>query len=301
MNILIVGASGFVGGVLMKGLSMEHEVAGTYNSIEKPGLMELDVRDKNSVELLVRKIMPDVVVDTAALPHVDYCQEHEDESHAINVEGTRNVAEACAKFGCGMVFISTDYLFDGKEGPYSEYHKPNPINVYGRHKLEAEGAIAETLEDYLIARTTVVYGWEKEKKNFAARTVDNLRSGKPMKVPSDQWGNPTYAENLAEALKELVEKRGRGVYNIAGSGYCTRLEFALKIAEVFKLDASLISGVDTRSLKQKAPRPLKGGFRIDKAKRELKTHLLSMEEGLKLMKKSEDKGDDKGRRPKKKD
>ncbi len=265
---LVVGASGLVGGALMRVLRRAQiDVAGTYAKNPRPGLEPLDITYSARVRACVERHRPAVIFLTGALTHVDYCEEHADEAFAINVEGPRAVAEAARAAGARLVFYSTEYVFDGNAGPYDEEEPPSPLSVYGRSKLAAERAILETLDDALVLRTTVVYGWDAESKNFAMQVYQKVRVGERMTIPADQFGNPTLAEYLAEASVALVRQDARGVVNAVGKDLVARSDFALALVKLFGGSPDLIVPVTTDSLKQKAPRPLRGGLKPAKLER----------------------------------
>jgi dTDP-4-dehydrorhamnose reductase len=187
-----------------------------------------------------------------------------------------------------MLFFSSDYVFDGLHGPYGEDAPVCPISEYGRQKAAAEQAIRQLLPcAHVIVRTTVVFGWEREGKNFVHRLVRNLRAGQPIRAPREQIGSPTYVVNLAGAVVELGERRLWGTWNIVGSELMGRYHFSLLAAEVFGLDASLIQPVSTEHLNQKAPRPLQAGLKIDKARSVLMTELWPAKRGLEHMRNHE--------------
>ena len=282
MRVLIVGASGFVGSALQSVFGAD--AVGTYCNHPVEGLQPLDMRDATAVDRLVREVRPQLIIHPAAQPHVDWCEDHVAESHAVNVVGTRNVAAAARAVGARYVFFSTDYIFNGGAGPYREDATPDPPNVYGRHKLEAERLIAATLDDYLIVRVCNVYGVERQGKNFVMGLLAKGRRGEPMNVPSDQWGNPTYGDNLAEAVKELAQSVHRGVYHVVGPEHMDRISFARLGCEVFGLDPSFLRPKTTPELGQRAPRPLRGGLDNAKARAVLTTELLAPRAGLQRMK-----------------
>jgi dTDP-4-dehydrorhamnose reductase len=283
MRVLIIGASGFIGGAL-RGV-FGADVVGTYCDHPEPGLRQLDIRDAGAVHRLVAEVQPDVIVHPAAQPHVDWCEDHVEESHAINVAGTRTVALAARRAGARYVFFSTDYVFSGDGGPYREDAAHDPPNVYGRHKMEAERAVAESLDDHLIVRVCNVYGFEKRGKNFVMGLLAKGQRREPMNVPSDQWGNPTYADNLAEAVKELAVSPRRGVYHVVGPENVDRIGFARVACEVLGLDPAFLRPRATAELGQRAPRPLRGGLDNAKAQAVLATRLVGPREGLTAMKK----------------
>jgi len=286
MSILIIGASGFVGTLLYEILAKENEVIGTFylQQSKKEGFQYLDIRDRKSVDTLIREIKPAVIILTAALTYVDYCETHQNEAFEINVLGTKNVVLMAKEMNSKFVFFSTEYVFDGKKGPYSEIDFPNPINYYGKTKLYGEKIIIDNLTDYLIIRTTVVYGYEKGGKNFIMQLIQKNKAGEAMNVPVDQYGSPTFRDNLVEATIELIQKDKRGIYNVVGSEVMNRFDFSILAAEILGLDKSLIIPKATSELGQQAPRPLNAGLKIDKIIQEIETKLLSPKEGLEILK-----------------
>lgn len=287
MTTLIIGASGCLGGILYEDFKKLGPITGTYCGHPAGDLVHLDATDPMEVRRVITESRPNLVIHCGAFTHVDGCEEKPELSARINVEGTRNVVEAIRSTGVKYVFFSSDYVFDGKAGPYREEDEPNPIQVYGRHKLEAERLIKNRLTRYLIVRVHGVFGWERQGKNFVQRLVANLRDGKTATVPNDQFGSPTYAPNLSAALQELIARDRRGIYHLTGTTVLNRYEFSCLIANVFELDDKLIIPKTTAELDQKAPRPLKSGLLVEKAKRELKTRLWNAEEALQHMKATE--------------
>lgn len=286
MSILIIGASGFVGSLLYEILTREDKVVGTFypRQLEVKGLKYLDITDRKSVEALIKEIKPAVIILTAALTYVEYCEDHPKEAFEINVLGTTNVALMAKEINAKLVFFSTEYVFDGKAGPYSEEDQPNPISYYGKTKLEGEKVIRDNLGDYLIIRTTVVYGYEKDGKNFIMQLIQKNKAGLIMNVPVDQYGSPTFRDNLVEATIELIQKDKRGIYNVVGCEVINRFDFSILSAEILGLDKNLIIPKTTIELGQKAPRPLKAGLKIDKIRQEIDIKLLSPKEGLEILK-----------------
>jgi len=275
------------------------ETYATYNlrAIKLDGcdLVRLDKTVRDDVLDLGRRLKPEVVIDTAALHNVDYCEAHRDEAWKVNVEGTRNVADACEEVDAKMIFISTDYVFDGTKTSYTEEDIPNPLNFYGKTKLEAENLVKEAGVEYAIARTSVIYGWNPgelaglqsssgKSMNFVIWAINKLKKGEEISTVTDQYGSPTYADNLAEALLALSKSEREGVYHTAGKTCINRFDFAKRIAEVFELDGGLIKPVTSDAFKQVAERPKRCCLDVSKAERELRVRFLTVEEGLEKMK-----------------
>ena len=275
---LVIGASGLVGGHLMRVLNdTSVKVDGTYWGPPVSGLRSLNICDEEAVRACIEQTQPEVIYLPASLTNVDYCELHPDESFAVNVQGVRNVVASAS--GARIVYFSSDYVFAGDAGPYHETDPIRPLNVYGKHKVLAEQALPENA---LIVRTTIVYGWELEGKNFVYRLRKVLGDGKELRVPMDQLGNPTYAPNLAQAVLFLVQIGAHGVYHVAGAKRVSRYEFALEIANIFDLNVNLIKPVATNDLNQPALRPLNAGMTCAKSQAVLPFQLLDYHVGLRL-------------------
>jgi CDP-6-deoxy-D-xylo-4-hexulose-3-dehydrase len=283
MKALVVGASGLVGGALVRVLERSGiEVVATGHSRASGGVLAVDVRDAKSVEHALATAKPDVVFLAVNVPGgVDRCEEHPHEAYAVNVAATTHVATAAAKQGATLVYYSTDYVFDGKSGPYAEDHAANPVSVYGRTKLEAEQVVLKLAPRHLIVRTTAVYGWDRASRNFAMQVWERLGAGQPMRVPDDQLCNPTLAEYLAEASVRLVQQGTGGIVNVVGKDRCSRVELGRQLARAMALDPALITSTPTSELGQKAARPLQGGLKTDKLTGLLGTEPLDLAESLK--------------------
>jgi dTDP-4-dehydrorhamnose reductase len=281
MKILIIGASGLVGSHLLQACqSRGWDVLGTYHTFAQPGLIPLKLTDSDEVRSLIQKCQPDVVFLPAFRSHVDYCEQNPEETYQINVVGSLNVAKSSQEVGAKLVFYSSDYVFNGKAGPYRETDEPDPICVYGQQKLEVEQQIAQLMTDYLILRVTVVYGYEAQGKNFVIRLISTLKNGQTIRVPQDQVGSPTLVDDIAEASCRLVEAGVTGLFHVAGLDVMSRYEFSLKVAEVFGLEKDNIIPVITSELGQPAKRPLKAGMVCHYFAQTLNWNLRSVSEGL---------------------
>jgi CDP-4-dehydro-6-deoxyglucose reductase, E1 len=283
VKALVIGASGLVGGALVRALERNSvSVVPTYRLRTIPGGLFLDVRDGGAVDRVMSETKPDMVFLAIIPPGgVDYCEAHPDETAAVQVQGTRHVAEAASRCGAHVVYYSSDYIFDGTRGPYAEDDAPRPLNVYGRMKWEGEQAVRASGANALILRTTTVYGWDRTSPNFAMQVWERLGSGQSMRVPQDQQTTPTLADYLAEVSFRLVQMGAQGVVNVVGKDLLPRSDLGKALARALGLDPNLIIPVPTAELGQRAQRPLQGGLRTDKLASLLGTEPLDLSESLK--------------------
>ena len=281
---LVVGGSGLVGSVLLRLLEEQGaDALGTYCSRPVPDLEKLDLTDHAGIATLLEAYRPQVVFLAGGFAGVDRAEDQPEQARAVNEDGTRAVARAAAAVGSRLVFYSTDYIYDGRSGPYGEEDTAAPISVYGQTKLAAERAIGETLDDHLILRTTAVYGWNATSPNFAMHIWQQLGNGKVLKAPSDQITTPTLAEYLAAVSLLLVEGDARGAVNVVGADRLSRADFARVVARSLALDPKLVESTPTSELGQKAARPLEGGLRTDKLRALLDTEPMPLDEALKRL------------------
>jgi len=284
MRAVVIGASGQVGAALLRVLRTRgHEATGTWAHEAFPGLVPLDFTDPAATERLVADTRPDWVICPAALSHVDYCEEHPEEAFAANVHGPLAAAKAAARVGAGFVYYSSDYVFDGVDGPYAEDARPRPLGVYGQSKWEGEQAVLGALERALVVRTSVVYGPERQEKNSVYQLIRACRGGKGFRVAVDQRASPSYNPDVAAATVECCERELSGTWHLAGADVLDRMAYALLVCRVLDLDASCLTLATTAELGQKAARPLNGGLRIERARAQLRTPLRGVEAGLRAM------------------
>jgi dTDP-4-dehydrorhamnose reductase len=229
-----------------------------------------------------------VVVHCAARPSVDWCEHYPDEARLLNVNATEALAEACAHINARLAFLSTDYVFDGVNGPYNEDDGTNPINVYGRLKLEAEQAIRGRLNNPLIIRTTNVYGFDLQSKNFVMGILPRLARGEKVPVAADQFGNPTLVNDLCSTVKQLITVGATGTFHVVGPDYVNRVDWARAVASVFDLDPGLVVAMTTEELNQPAPRPKRAGLISNHLNSLIREPLLGYMQGLSLMKRQWD-------------
>ena len=285
MRLLIIGASGLVGGNLYHKFlaNKNHIIVGTYNHYKLPHLIPLDITQGKEVTRIISEFKPEAVLHPAAYADVDGCEKNPQLCQRINSVGVRNVIDSAKQNKAAFVFFSSDYVFDGKNGPYKEEDKTNPLSVYGRVKLEIENYLKETHPNHLIIRTCGVFGQEVQGKNFVVRLIDKLKNGQEVSVITDQQGSPTYVKSLTSAVSFLVENGYKGLYHVTGRTVLLRFEFARLIAEVFKLDQNLIKPITTDQIQQTAKRPMLGGLTVDKVQKILPFRLLTAREGLEEM------------------
>jgi len=281
---LVIGASGQIGQHCLAALRrLGGTSIGTYKQHASTELISFDVTSIEQLDRIMDTRRPDVIYLTACIANVDYCEGHPDETYETNVIGVRNAVEAANRYDSKLVYLSSDYLFDGMAGPYDELTPAKPLSVYGWQKLAAEHSIAAFANDWLIIRTAVVYSWESQGKNFLYRLRNSLMQGRQIEVPADQISSPTYAPDLVRAMIQLVEQDEHGVFHVCGPRIATRYEFAVAAARAFGLNASLIVPVVTAELNQPARRPLKAGLMVGKIERTLGRPMLDFADGLREM------------------
>ena len=290
MKILIIGADGQVGkNIFSSALKAGgFNVAGTYRTPENrqsPDLLRLDLSEPESIKRAFEVSKPEIVVLCSAMTHVDNCEKDSGLARKINVDGVKYVVENCQAFNSRLAFFSTEYVFDGKNGPYGENDETDPISEYGRTKLEGE-QIALNLPESLVIRTTVVYSHSLGGKNFLMQILRKGALREDMNVPDDQYSNPTHAGNLADFTLELIKLKKSGIYNIVGKDLMSRYEFALKICEIFGLNPDFIHPKRTRDLSQMARRPLKAGLKTSKIFSKLNKEPDGADSALRLIKSS---------------
>jgi len=247
----------------------------------------VDVSLSKDVKNLIKDFCPDVLINAAAYTNVDGCESEKELSWSINVTGVENIVKYGRNIDAHLIHISSDYIFDGEEGPYSEKEIPNPISYYGREKLAGENAIISGRIKHTIIRTNVLYGSTQfGRPDFVKWVYDSLYENKNIRIVKDQINNPTYIDDLSSGISKIIEFDKTGIFNIGGSELLSRLDFTYKIADYFQLDKSLITSINTSDLNQPAPRPLNSGLVNLKAETELNYHPLSIEKTLFLMKRN---------------
>ena len=282
MKILITGGTSKLGMRVMEyGRINGYDVLGV--NLSSPFLnSELDLRNEKSVNQLFIHFKPNYVVHCAALTSADSCEVDIDNCNKINVTVSKLLAKASHKCGARIIGISSDYVFDGKNGPYDESSATNPINEYGRAKLKGEELLSKYCPNSLSIRTCVLYDWNKKprRENFLVWLVNKLESNQNVKIVNDQYATPTFIPQLAEVIIQLLKTEYKGIINVCGSELLSRYEFSVKVADLFGLNSSLITKCNSSEFNQKAARPLKGGLSVKKVQNYLNREMYSCDEGL---------------------
>jgi dTDP-4-dehydrorhamnose reductase len=279
-RVLITGANGLIGQALVERFASVPEVDLLATSREDAprysggsgGYVPLDVTDPEAVRRLFLDFAPSAVIHCAAFSKVGDCEADRDGCWETNVDGTGHLARACRAHGAHLVLLSTDFVFDGADGPYDERARPNPVNFYGRSKLAAENAVRTAgLTRWSVVRTTLGFGTGENLRrgNFGLFLVEQLSAGNETLVPTDQVRTPIYIPDLADGIARVVTLRKGGVYHLAGRELLSVWDFAQQLARQLELDASLLAPTTTAELHQRAPRPLHAGLIILKAETEL--------------------------------
>ena len=290
MKLLITGASGLYGSKLAKIASAKgFEVYSGYNK-DPPTFgipVQFDVSAKEQVEKTFKKVKPEIVVHAATLTDVDRCETDKQLAWKINVEGTRHMVEETRKMEAFLIYISTDYVFNGNKGLYVENSRPDPINYYGFTKLKAEEYVKAMVDKYCIARTSVIFGSVPAtgKVNFALWLLNKLKRNEKINIITDQWNSPTLNTNLAEMTIEIVERQLNGVFHLSGATRISRYDFAMLLSKIFAFETNLIHPIKAEDLTMIAKRPKDSSLNISKAKNLLKNQPIPIHSALKKLKK----------------
>ncbi len=290
-KILVTGATGLMGKGLEETAPRQWRIVGLHQRDYKvegarSEHLVLDIRERDAVNKLFARHRFDAVIHAAGVASVDYAQKHYAESLESNLVGTLNMTAACRKQGVHMVFVSTNAVFDGTKAPYREDDPVNPINKYGFIKAQCERLVQETLERCTIARPILMYGWNHAicRQNPATWIIEKLLRGERVNLVNDVFENPLYYRSAAQALWRIAAKKPRGIIHLAGADTMSRWEFGMKLAQVFGLDASLISPVGSGFFPDIAPRPRNTALLTARMARELGVKPLKVAQGLRLMK-----------------
>jgi dTDP-4-dehydrorhamnose reductase len=291
-KILLTGANGLLGQKTTEVFARETEyeliLTDLSSKAEEPRKFiyhELDITNKEAVKEFVKIHKPEIIINAAAFTNVDGCETERELSWRVNVDAVKNLIIASRINSSNIIHISTDYIFDGVRGGYDENSTPSPLSFYGKAKLASENALIASGVEFTIIRTMIIYGYGKNvKRNFALWLVDKLGNNEPVTIVDDQYGMPTMVDDLGLALNRIVERERTGIYNVCGSEYISRYDFALKLADIFNFDRGLVIPVKTSELNQAAARPMNSSFILLKTETELGLKPLNVRDGLYLLK-----------------
>jgi dTDP-4-dehydrorhamnose reductase len=292
-TIIVTGTNGLLGQKIIQILvqNPDIEVIATARGENRNPLSEgylyenVDITDTNMWQTLFEKYQPDVLIHSAAMTQVDQCEDEKELCDSINVTAVADFCHLCKKYDTHLVHISTDFIFDGEKGIYFEDDAPNPVNYYGLSKLKGEEAILKSGVSAAILRTILLYGYvpKMSRTNIVLWLKDSLEKGKTITVVNDQERCPTLVEDLASACVSAALKEAKGIFHISGPEKMNIIELAYRVADFWKLDKSLIKETDSTTLNQKAKRPPRTGFILDKARKELDYQPHNLEEGLAIL------------------
>lgn len=294
LRILITGSNGLLGQKLIAALRNDPSVEliatsrGEDRSPEKLGTRyrSMDITAPRTVDAIFDATKPQVVIHTAAMTNVDACELDPEACAVQNVQATEILIAAAKRYQSHFIFLSTDFIFDGLAGPYSEDDKPAPLSSYGHSKLSGERLVMESgLDHWAIARTIIVYGVAEglSRSNVVLWAKSALEKGQPITVVDDQWRMPTLAEDLADGCIRIAKQNATGIFHLSGPDGMSILELVYRVGKFFDLDTSVVTPIKSDSLGQPAKRPPRTGFVLDKARKELGYAPHSFEQGLAIL------------------
>ena len=295
MRVLITGSNGLLGQKLLHKLRVDKTVELIATSLgenivsEKNGYtyFDLDITNENAVSKIILEQKPDVVINTAAMTDVDLCEDKKLECDILNVDAVQYLADACTKIEAHLIHISTDFIFDGEDGPYIEEDTPNPLSYYGTSKLRSEEILYNHKVKWTILRTIILFGVGENlsKGNIVLWAKEALEKGDPLNIIDDQFRAPTLAEDLADACILAAKKKAYGIYNVSGKDIMSIYDMVERIAKYFGNDTKNLNRISTNTLNQEAVRPPRTGFILDKARKVLGYNPHSFEESLSIIEK----------------
>lgn len=292
--MLVVGGSSLLGYKLLEKAN-NFELYSSYNKnsiySKNTEIIKIDITNKEDCQK-IKELKPDIIVNTAALTNVDYCEQFKDDAYDVNVNGTKNLADIAQNLGCKFIHVSSDAVFSGERNAYTEEEEPNPINTYGKTKLESE-RVASKVSNHLILRPSVLFGWIPFKyvqqrdnsiktMNFALWIIRKLFEKQKLSIVNDQFNTPTLADNLAENIIEMIIKDIQGIFHSSGISCINRLDFSKKLAKKFGYSDSRITPCSSIELKQIAKRPLQSCLNCDKIMGK-KVNLLEIDKAIEIM------------------
>ena len=267
LKFLVTGSAGLVGQQVVKDLSKSNQVFSCYNE-SKPEYgdsVKMDLKNYEMISSVLTEIKPDVVIHLGAMTGVDLCEKEKTSASEINTKATEIIAKECSKLNSFLVYVSTDYVFDGNFGMYKEDDVANPLGFYGKSKLEGEKAVQNFSTNWCIVRTSTPFGLHPTKKSFPMWVIENLQKQKQIDVLIDQFTSPTYVPNLSRMLIEISERRITGIIHAAGASKISRYQMASVVSDKLNLDGTLLKQISMNKMKWVARRPKDSSLDVSRA------------------------------------
>ncbi len=286
MKYFITGGSGLLGQRLATVADKNDEIVLSHNANPTKDTVRCDITNLEEVKKVINREKPDAIIHCAAMTNVDLCEDEIEKAYSINGDGTGNIAKAAEEINAKVIYVSTDFVFDGKTGFYKEDDETNPLGIYAKSKYDGEVQLQEYSSNWAIARVSVLYGWH-ERQNFTTWVIDQLRQNNPINIVTDQINSPTLADNAGEAMFEIARQDKNGIFHTAGNDRISRYDFTELIAEAFDLNKDLINPTTSTEFVQKAPRPQDSSLDVSKVEKELGMKMETCAESLARMAKEE--------------
>ena len=267
LKVLVTGSAGLVGRQVVKDLSNSHQVFSCYNE-SKPEYgdsVKMDLKNREMISSILTEKKPDIVIHLGAMTGVDLCEKEKTSASEINTKATEIIAKECSKLNSFLVYVSTDYVFDGNLGMYKEDDVTNPLGFYGKSKLEGEKVVQNFSTNWCIARTSTPFGLHPTKKSFPMWVIENLQKQKQIDVLIDQFTSPTYIPNLSRMLIEISERHITGIIHTAGASKISRYQMACMVSDKLNLDSTLLKQISINKMKWVAQRPKDSSLDVSRA------------------------------------
>ena len=267
LKFLVTGSAGLVGQQVVKYLSKSNQVFSCYNE-SKPEYgdsVKMDLKNREMISSILTEKKPDIVIHLGAMTGVDLCEKEKTSASEINTKATEIIAKECSKLNSFLVYVSTDYVFDGNLGMYKEDNVTNPLGFYGESKLEGEKVVQNFSTNWCIARTSTPFGLHPTKKSFPMWVIENLQKQKQIDILIDQFTSPTYIPNLSRMLIEISERRITGVIHAAGASKISRYQMASMVSDKLNLDGTLLKQISINKMKWVAQRPKDSSLDVSRA------------------------------------
>jgi len=267
LKVLVTGSAGLVGQQVVKDLSNTHQVFSCYNELkpEYGDSVKMDLKNREMISSILTEKKPDIVIHLGAMTGVDLCEKEKTSASEINTKATEIIAKECSKLNSFLVYVSTDYVFDGNLGMYKEDDITNPLGFYGESKLEGEKVVQNFSTNWCIARTSTPFGLHPTKKSFPMWVIENLQKQKQIDILIDQFTSPTYIPNLSRMLIEISERRITGIIHAAGASKISRYQMASMISDKLNLDGTLLKQISINKMKWVARRPKDSSLDVSRA------------------------------------